>query len=71
MIDNFFSQYFFVILKLRRDIGLFNMLHREEGDGSLLFDWMRIVDKYIIYSEHAKAGEWIKHLNGCSVCDFS
>lgn len=32
---------------------------------------MRIVDKYIIYSEHAKAGEWIKHLNGCSVCDFS
>lgn len=46
------------------------MLHREEGDGSLLFDWMRIVDKYIIYSEHAKAGEWIKQ-NGCSVCDFS
>lgn len=34
MIDNFFSQYFFVILKLRRDIGLFNMLHREEDDGS-------------------------------------
>lgn len=47
------------------------MLQWEEGDGSLLFDWMRIVDKYIIYSEHAKAGEWIKHLNGCSVCDFS
>lgn len=31
---------------------------------------MRIVDKYMIYSEHAKAGEWIKQ-NGCSVCDFS
>lgn len=45
------------------------MLHREESDWNL-FDWMCIVDKYIIYSEHAKAGEWIKQ-NGCSVCDFS
>lgn len=31
---------------------------------------MRIVDKYIIYSEYVKAGEWIKYLNGCFVCDF-
>lgn len=34
MIDKKKFQYLFVILKLRRDIGLFNMLHREEGDGS-------------------------------------